>query len=390
MGSCHIVFYSLYLSILNPHFFFSYFFVSQFWLIEKIFKEFDLTLPALPKTRDYKSRLNYYFELCEILYYFRQENMMKPEEFFAFLYGFVGNFIKENLEVNSKPLRIWITGGSKEDYETVRDGSGDEHHIWSGNTEVRKSDLQLIYFRSPYSGIGAISTCLSDGFYDPFDYYASRVITSKIKTFEFVTLKELRENPVWKNNFLVKMNMQGVKGQIISHAEYQELRKILVQKGEKSKVLTELENVIIETDVDLLNEQDVEQNLLEPLLIKLGFKSENWVRQLPVRMGRGERNYPDYALFVNNKAKGDETAKYLWEAKYRISNAKQLSDTFFQAKSYARRLNSLAFGLIAVEGVWISQKEDDFEFSKIKNYSWLELKNSQNWAELKKVFRRKV
>ena len=93
---------------------------------------------------------------------------------------------------------------------------------------------------------------------------------------------------------------------------------------------------------------------------KLGFESKNWIRQLSVRMGRGQRNYPDYAIFVDKKNKGEEIAKFLWEAKFRISNEKQLLYSFQQAKSYARRLDSRAFGLVAVEGIWISSKKSDF------------------------------
>ena len=386
----YIEFYSLYLTILNPHFFFPYFFVSQFNLVENLFKEFDLVLPPLPKVRDYKARLNYYFELCEVLYYFRQEHEMKPAEFLAFLYGFVGNFIKPKLEEGEKPLRVWITGGSKEDFDSVVDGTdgNDDLHHWSGSVESVKSDLQIIYFRTPYSGIGAISTCLSDGYYDPFDYYENRVITANIKTFSFVTLNELRENPIWSKKALVKMNMQGVKGQIVTFEEYQELKNILKSKNQDPSILPELESVVIDTDLDLQNERDVETELLEPLLKKLGFSEKDWVRQLPIRMGRGERNYPDYALFVNNKKKYEETAQFLWEAKFRIRNQKELRDAFLQAKSYARRLNSFAFGICSVEGVWVSSSKDGFDFEKLEYFSWQDLKQEEKWMKLKMCFRK--
>lgn len=378
---------SIYLSILNPHFFFPYFFVSQFYLVGNLFKEFSLILPELPKVRDYKARLDYYFELCEVLYYFRKEVEIKPAEFCTFLYGFAGNFIKEKLEENEKPLRVWITGGGKGDFDSIVDENDNLHH-WSGNRETNKSDLQLIYFRAPYSGIGAVSTCLSNGYYDPFDYYENRVITSKIKTFQFITLRELKENEIWKNNFLVKMNMQGVKGEIISHQEYQELRNLLVQKGESPYILPELEGIAMEIDVDLQNERDVEEKLLEPLLEKLGFKESDWVRQLSVRMGRGERNYPDYALLVDNRRKHEETANFLWEAKYRIRNQKELRDSFLQAKSYAQRLQSKAFGIVSVEGIWVINSKDGFQFEKLTRLSWNDLKNSEQLKILKKHFRR--
>ena len=75
--------------------------------------------------------------------------------------------------------------------------------------------------------------------------------------------------------------------------------------------------------VDLENEKDVELTLLEPLLKKLGFQEKDWLRQMTLRMGRGERVFPDYAIFANNH-KGEEQAQFIWEAKYRIANKKQL------------------------------------------------------------------
>jgi hypothetical protein len=321
---------SIYLTILNPHFFFPYFFVSQFNLIENLFKEFDLILPELPKVRDYKARLNYY-----------------------------------------------IVDGT--------DGNDGLYH-WSGSIETKKSDLQIIYFRTPYSGIGAISNCLSDGYYDPFDYYEGRVVTSNIQTFKFITLQELKENPVWKNEALVKMNMQGVKGQNVTFEDYQELKNTLKSKVENPKILPELENVIMDLNLKLQNERDVELELLEPLLKKLGFSQKYWIRKLPLRMGRGKRNYRDYAFLVNTKNKHEETAKLLWEVKFRIKNQKKLGDAFLQAKSYARRLNSQAFGLCTVEGIWASCLKDEFEFKIIIFFSWKDLKNTEKWSKIKYSF----
>mgnify|MGYP006988879198 CR=1 FL=1 len=92
-------------------------------------------------------------------------------------------------------------------------------------------------------------------------------------------------------------------------------------------------------------------------------------------MGRGERNFPDYALFPKGK-KGEETAQFLWEAKFTISNKRQLQDAFLQAKSYAMRLQSAGFGLVAKEGIWLSFSKDSFLFEKIK------ADNNNNYIEI--------
>lgn len=380
---------SVYQAILNPHFFFPYFFVSQFFLIEKIFKEFDLILPALPKTRDYKARLNYYFELCEVLFYFRQQHKIKPAEFLAFLYGFVGNFIKEKLEENEKPLRVWVLRGNQNIYDSLVKMSNQIALCDQSNSEIQKGDLILYYFWSPISSFKIVCRAFSNGFFDPFSYWNFSNLVSDVYEIPKVSFEELAKHEYFQNHKMVKARMgkASSKEYLLNGQDYLEFKKILLSKNAGLDILPELESVAIETNLDLRNERDVEILLLEPLLKNLGFKESDWIRQLPVRMGRGERNYPDYALLVNTKNKHEETAKFLWEAKYRIRNQKELRDTFLQAKSYARRLNSQAFGLVSVEGIWISSIKDNFEFEKLQNFGSLDIKNPEKWVQIKHFFK---
>ena len=51
------------------------------------------------------------------------------------------------------------------------------------------------------------------------------------------------------------------------------------------------------------NQRDVKVQLVDPLLRRAGLESGDWVRQLAVRMGRGERVYPDYAIGVSGTAR---------------------------------------------------------------------------------------
>jgi|688.fasta_scaffold14359_6 hypothetical protein len=377
---------SVFLNIFNPHFFFPYFFVSQFYLIENLFREFDLVLPTLPKVRDYKARLNYYFELCEVLYYFRQENEMKPAEFLAFLYGFCGNFIKPKLEESEKPLRVWILRGNKASYVNIKNSK--IALCDQSNINVKKSDLILYYFWSPLSSFNIVCKAYSDGFFDPFSYWSFGNLIREIEEIKPISFKDLQEDIYFKNHKLVKARFGRTSSNeyLITNQDYKEFKRLLKSKNQNQDILPELESVVIDTNLDLQNERDVEIQLLEPLLEKLSFSQKDWVRQLPVRMGRGERNYPDYALFVDNKKQHEETAKFLWEAKFRIRNQKELRDAFLQAKSYARRLNSRVFGLCAVEGVWISTLKNHFEFEKIIHFAWKSLEDQENWLMIKKVF----
>ncbi|MFJ1473996.1 hypothetical protein ACILE9_06995 [Capnocytophaga cynodegmi] len=60
---------------------------------------------------------------------------------------------------------------------------------------------------------------------------------------------------------------------------------------------------------------------------------------MPIRSGRGNRIYPDYALHYN-VTKGYETAKILIEAKHHLKSNQDLEEAFKQARSYANILES--------------------------------------------------
>jgi len=118
---------------------------------------------------------------------------------------------------------------------------------------------------------------------------------------------------------------------------------------------------------------DVEIHLIEPFLKKFGYKESDWVRQLSVRMGRGERNYPDYAFGAKTK-KGEETAKMVLESKFQLSAQREFRDAFLQTKSYALRLRSAMMVMAAREGIWVFPPDGgDFSIKKYTHKSWDEL-----------------
>lgn len=96
----------------------------------------------------------------------------------------------------------------------------------------------------------------------------------------------------------------------------------------------------------------MELRLLEPLLAEHGLDATQWQRQYPLRMGRGERIYPDYIVGLTG-TRGEESAHAILEAKLTIGNHKQLHEAFLQARSYAERLRAEVVALVAVQGVWV-------------------------------------
>jgi len=135
--------------------------------------------------------------------------------------------------------------------------------------------------------------------------------------------------------------------------------------------------------VELLNERDVEILLIEPFLKRLGFKESDWVRQMPVKMGRGERNYPDYAVGARTK-RGEESAKMLLESKYQLTAQSEFKEAFFQTNSYALRLQSKIMAMASKEGVWVFPPDNgNFDIKKFVHKNWGELNHPDHLHQIR-------
>ena len=177
---------------------------------------------------------------------------------------------------------------------------------------------------------------------------------------------------------LIKGNMQGINGRLILKKYYNRILQVLEEKGEDISLLPKLpDDPVYETE--LKNEKDVERLLLEPLLKKLGFTEPQWKKQMKLRMGRGDRVFPDYVIFPKEE-RNNESAYWAWEAKYSIIDSRQLKEDFGQVRSYALRLNCKGLGLISKEGVWLSTP--DFSFKNIKYWSWKQISANDHFNEI--------
>lgn len=365
------------------NFLFPYFFIDRFFQLEAIFGDYSIPLPPLPTKTKYRERLSYYGELSRVLYDFRLVHGLTSAELCAFLYDFAPNSISDFIQDGNLPeaVNVYISGGTQKDTQEFYTAAEDYQIFWQGNPNTQVGDIILLYSLAPYSAITGIFRAFSTGYYDPFSFYSNRIwVGSPIRIPE-IKLSELKDNSVWKEKGLVKANMQGVNGRQCSTQEYEAILNILKQKGFAVGVLPKLISLALPEGSMPMNERDVEIALLEPLLKRLGFCEQDWLRQMPLRMGRGERVYPDYALLAQTR-KGEEEAEFIWEAKYRISNKADLKEAFFQAKSYALRLNCQGLGLVALEGVWIVFADNHFSFEKLKYFSWQQLTEPDIFSEL--------
>lgn len=360
-----------------PEYFFPYTLDCGFNKFQKICNEFNISLPVVPKKKDWNERATYYIGLCEAMLEFRKINGFTPEELCAFLYDFAPKVLDELEDAElPDPSKVWFVGGSRGDFDFLDKATDKDKEHWQGNVDAKRGDIIVMYCVTPRSYIHSIWRVFGDGFADPFFYYYSvNYIAKPIKLDVHVTLNDLVNNSFWSNHPLIRKNLQGVNGYPIKYLEYLELLSILKSKGQDIDSLPLIKPTSRLDIDDLQDERDVEIRLIEPFLELLKYKPKDWIRQMPVKMGRGERYYPDYC-FGANPVRGEEIAKMILESKYEIKTQKELKEAYFQTKSYAVRLQAYKFVIAASEGIWIYQPQNNvYKFDDYYHCNWVDIEN---------------
>jgi hypothetical protein len=374
-----------------PDFFKPYFFTTKFHLLTQIADIFGIDLPKIPLKRYKEQRVKYYWQLCLIFMKFQEENEMSSSEFCAFLYDFAPKYIEQSQVSNEielpKPTQIWLVGGNQRggDFEFIDNYITGEQAFWQGNVDTKKGDIIIMYCLSPRSHIHSIWRATQNGIADPFFHYYSNIYIGQGIKVVPLTLKMLKEDQYFSKHPLVRKNLQGVNGYTFNSEDYQQIQRLIVQNGGDIENIPQLYSPIFSNNQVLKVERDVELILIEPFLKELGYNKSHWERQLAVRMGRGERNFPDYA-FLTNKEKNYEVASMLIEAKYWIKNNKELEETFKQIYSYGLRLSSKILLIADKDAIWIYEKhKESFDRAKyIKKY-WKELEQPDEFNKIKQL-----
>lgn len=361
----------------HPDYFLPYNFRNRFHQLTEIHEEFGIPLAPVPTKGDKTGRAFYYLDINAAWQEFRQLHGLSTTEMCVFLYDFAREFITPtNAEDLPLPTKAWmITGGSgNNDIETVGLDTHETVRYWNTNAGVRRGDILVMYLVKPKSCIHSIWRAASDGFIDPFFHYHSIAwIAAPIKTAE-VPLAALKADPLLSKKGAIRANFQGPSSKApLSFEEYQAILDLMVAHGQDRSELPLIQTPPAQLEIDLENERDVEIQLIEPLLAQLGYRDKDWVRQMPVRMGRGERNYPDYAVGAI-MGRGNESARMIIESKYQLSSRREFEEAFLQAKSYAVRLQCDVMTLAAREGIWIfGQHREAFQIDHHTYRSWGEL-----------------
>lgn len=91
-------------------------------------------------------------------------------------------------------------------------------------------------------------------------------------------------------------------------------------------------------------EKEVEENILIPILQRLGYNDSDWTRQLALKAGRKEKAIPDFVFFPQGE-KHFENAPMVIEAKFDMSSMQESQNAFKQGLSYARLLHASYMGI---------------------------------------------
>lgn len=366
-----------------PYFCFPNLFVYRFFDLVKIADTFEVELPNIPKKSDYKTRCLYYVDLCETFHGFRVKNNLLPNEFCAFLYDFAPNFTQKLTDELPDPEQAWFIGGviSKTEKES-------KAPFWQSSSETKKGDILVHYETSPISAITHIWISQTNGVIDPFFHYYSNVYLGNKIEIPHITLGELRNDFYFSKHPLVRKNFQGVNGWSLSSDDYNELKRLIREKGYNG-ILPELYVPNIPQNKLIGNERDVEVELLEYYLSAMGFvEGIDYIRQLPIRAGRGSRIFPDYALHFSD-SNGYSKAQTLIEVKFRMKNNKEVEEAFKQARSYAQLLESNTIILCDKDVLIVFQKGNSFDRDNFTKTYWGELSNPDVYNSLKTILLKK-
>ena len=373
---------SLGLHLAFPEYFIPFFFRRNFAEFDAICQAFKIPIASPPTKLQKRERSLYYGALNDALQEFRQMHGLTPRELMAFLYDFAPTATRAEEDKELPPPKsVWYSIAGTWDFEGLDAATPDTTKHWNGNLEARRGDVVLMYCVAPRSHIGSIWRVTHDGYAAPFFHYYSEIRIGHCQKMEPTHISELRAHPTISQNGTVRGSFKGANGRRVPQDTYIELLQFFSTKGlDVSAIPIPSRNTFEGSDRFKL-EVDVEKLLIEPLLQRLGYKEVDWLRQMPVRMGHSERNFPDYSILPNPK-RGEESAAFIIEAKLEIATEKQRDKAFLQTKSYALRVQARLFVLAAKEGIWIYKRSDGFSRKAFQKWSWQELEKPDNFQRV--------
>lgn len=366
---------------------------SRFDIIMRNCDLLGIELPEIPHSRQYRDYLIFYYNLCKQMQLFQSENQMTDAELCACLYDFAP-MLSEHQEKASmpKPINVWFTGSNSKDFEVLDNPNIETPRIWACNEHTRRGDLVVMYCLSPRSYIHSIWRADSNGIFNPFDYHKSRTTLSDGVVAPPITLQDLRDDAYFSQLPIVKKNLQGLNGVQLSSKDYAELMRLIQQKGGDISKLPQLYGSTIASITNLRIERDVEEQLLIPTLIELGYSENDWSRQCTQKAGRGLKAIPDFVFFPHGE-QHLQNAPMLIEAKYNMSSQNEFVKAFNQAYSYARMMRSTIMGICDKDRLIIYKADSNGVFDRnspaFENH-WAALKEAEVFNHLQQIIARPI
>jgi hypothetical protein len=378
---------SLVLYFYEDLFFFPILFREQFDVFMKILDVLDIPMPELPAKTDKRGRLLLYNNLNANIIQFAKENNLTPEETCACIYDFAFMLLEENNNETEipEPTNIWLTGGNKEDYKIfLKNPVEVAKSVWTCNENTKRGDIIVMYVLAPHSCIQSIWRADIDGVYTPFNYYNSRTRVTNGIVVPHITLNDLKADPYFSKLPITRKNFQGVNGVQFSANDYNELQRLLKDKGFDVSVLPQLYNPNLEFVEQLKNEKDVEEKLLIPLLNKLGYSETDWTRQLSQKAGRKEKAIPDF-VFLPKGEIHFQNAPMIIEAKFDMSSNIERTKSYNQALSYARLMKSSVFGSCDKDRLIVYKEKNGYfdRFKPVFEKHWQSINDVEIFRQLK-------
>ena len=349
-------YYTTNLTIGAPDVYIPYYFKNNFNVLGIIADTFEINLPKLPKKADYDARFMYYAELCNAFHSFREQNGWTPYELFAFLYDFapkyIGGISSYIITILPKPKGAYFIGGSKDDI--FLSDSEDAITIWQCSPETKAGDMIVMYLRSPVSAVDSVWRSCSLGFVDPFFYYYRCTYICSPRKLERVGIEQMRSDEIVGSMPIVKKNMQGLNGVELKPSEYNHLLDL----GNSDAM--RLEYSTVNSDKEYSTEKEVEDNVIKPLLAKIGYYEADYVQQLYLEIGNHNHALiPDFVLLPEIKG-NNKSAFAVVEAKRSITNSKELNAAKSQVRSYAKLLGTKYAAVVSQEKIWVFSSNDDY------------------------------
>lgn len=377
---------------LQPEAFLPYYFQGRFKLLADICACFDISLPAIPGKLQKQERALFYLDINRSLQEFRRRHGLSPAELNAFLYDFAPACLAEDADSElPAPQRAWflMAGvGAEADFTLLDTATAQTESLWRGHRDARRGDVAVLWCASPRAHLHSIWRIVEDGQDDPFAHWYSLVRIGRPQGVPHLKIKDLKANTVLADSPMVRAHFQGCSGKYFLPDDYLALLDECARRGGKVNELPRIPPsppVVLPDGEEILNERAVEIRLIEPLLDQLGFQEQrDWRRQIVVRMGRGEKVYPDYVFGLIEKT-DQESAQIIIESKYRIATQKDLLEAFRQGRSYALRLRARRLVLAALEGVWLFDDRQGFSLDNGRNWTWQHLTNAAERKEFSKL-----